>query len=178
MTGCSTKSNFYQLHTPQTEQKQGTSHLRHTVIGIGEVSLPAYLDKPQVVTRITQGRLQINETERWAGELDKNIQSVVSDNLSALLPQYTFMNAPWDEPVQDRYRIYITIDRFDGDNNGVVTLKGRWSLVDREENKLITGEVIDFTQKGEVGMDGLVTTQSRVLQAMSKQIAQKIRRYL
>ena len=177
--GCSSKSNFYQLHTASVDDVQRTKHIKKTVIGIAEVDLPEYLDKPQIVTRLSASQLKVNETERWVGAFDKNIQTVLADNLSRLLPQYSFLTHPWEEPMEDRYRIYLSVERFDGDTkSGVVTFNGRWSLVDVENNRLITGEDIDYTERGGVSVDALVQTQSRLLERLSRHIAQRVKRYL
>ena len=177
--GCSSKSNFYQLHTASVGDVQRTKHIKKTVIGIAEVDLPEYLDKPQIVTRLSASQLKVNETERWVGAFDKNIQSVLADNLSRLLPQYSFLTRPWEEPVNDRYRIYLSVERFDGDaQTGEVTFSGRWSLVDVENNRLIVGEDIDYSERGGVSVDALVQTQSRLLERLSRHIAQRVKRYL
>jgi uncharacterized lipoprotein YmbA len=151
------------------------THIKRTIVGVAEVGLPEYLDKPEVVTRLSEGRLKMNETDRWAGAFDKNIQSVLTQNLSKLLPNYTFLASPWDEPVEDRYRVYVDVERFDGDLNGTVTLKGRWSLVDKEENRLVTGEKVHYIERGTPTIDGIVTTQSHMIDRLSRNIARKIR---
>jgi uncharacterized lipoprotein YmbA len=184
LTGCSSKSNFYQLHTSQTAPVNKTTHLKRTVIGVAEVELPEYLDKSEVVTRLSQGRLQVNETERWAGAFDKNIQSVLTKNLSRLLLQYSFISYPWNEPVKEKYRIYLSIDRFDGDTTtGMVMLEGRWTLVNMEDNSVVTGQSIRYHEraavdKSAVTIDEMVTTQSQMLDKLSRLIAGKVRRYL
>jgi uncharacterized lipoprotein YmbA len=113
MTGCSTKSNFYQLHTLENADRKQEVLMQNRVIGIDQIKLADYLDKPQIVTRISPERLQLHEENRWVGALDKNIQSLLSKKLSKELPHYTFLVSPWDEPVEDKYRIYVDIERFD-----------------------------------------------------------------
>jgi len=175
MAGCSSKSNFYQLH-PQTQQNTAqTVHLRGSIVGVAEVEVADYLDKPQIVTRLSKGHLQLHEEERWVGALDKNIQSMLTHDLSKLLPHHTFLASPWEEPIDDRYRIYVKIDRFDGDVNGTVTLNGRWSLTDREENRLIVGEKVHYVAHGSNTLEGIVTTQSKMIDRLSQEIAKKIR---
>jgi len=179
-SGCSSKSNFYQLY-PQTEQEKSmqTSRLHKKIIGIAEVDLPEYLDKPQIVTRLSSGRLNVNEEERWAGALDKNIQSVIAKNLSGILPQYTFLSKPWEEPLRENYRIYLSVARFDADiKSGDVVFEGRWSLSDPENNRLITGEEVHFKEQGALTLDAMVKAQSRLLERLSRHIAKKLKQSL
>ena len=175
MAGCSSKSNFYQLHAPQNGVKKQTYRLKSTVVGIDQVDLADYLDKPQIVTRLSKGRIHLHEEDRWAGALDKNIQSILTQNLSKALPNYTFLASPWDEPVEDKYRIYVDVEHFDGDMNGTVTFDGRWSLVDKENNRLVTGEKVHYVEQGAPTIDGIVTTQSHIINRLSHDIAKKIR---
>jgi uncharacterized lipoprotein YmbA len=175
LTGCSTKSNFYQMH-PKAREKSGDSRQNSKVIiGIAKVEVSEYLDKPEIVTRLSAGRLSVHEKERWVGSFAKNLQSVLQHNLSAMLPRYALVAYPWEEPLSDRYRIYLTIDRFDGDAAGMVTLSGRWSLVDREDDRVIIAERINDRLQGGTSLDAIVDTQSRLLYTLSRHIAQRVR---
>ncbi|KYJ87684.1 PqiC family protein [Sulfurovum riftiae] len=174
-SGCSSKSNFYQLH-PKSPQTTGSSQSkRGTVIGIAEVEVAEYLHKSEIVTRMSAGRINVHETDLWAGSFAKNIQSVLMHNIAVLLPRYTFLNYPWEEPIDDRYRIYVTIDRFDGYETGSVTLQGRWSFVNKEDNKVLYSESINYTAQGGKTLDEIIDTQSRLLERLSRRIANKIR---
>ena len=173
--GCSSKANFYQLHPKSTQETEGSRSARSTVIGIADVEVAEYLTKSELVTRLSAGRVSVHSEALWAGSLAKNIQTVLRHDLSALLPRYTFLASPWEEPIDDRYRIYVTIDRFDGYENGKVTLQGRWSLVDKEENKVLYSESVNYTAQGGQTLDEIVDTQSSLLDRLSRRIASKVR---
>jgi uncharacterized lipoprotein YmbA len=175
LAGCSSKSNFYQMHPREIKHHSSVNTLKKMVIGVAEVDVAEYLDKPQIMTRLSSEKLKLHETERWAGGFEKNIQSVLTYDLSMMLPRYTFLARPWNEPIEDRYRIYIRIDRFDGDSNGTVTLDGRWSLVEVEERKALISEEIHLQQKGAPTIDGIVATQSSLLARVSKHIAKRLK---
>jgi len=175
LAGCSSKSNFYQLHPKMVQKTEKKALKRGTVIGIGEVEVAEYLNKPEIVTRLSAGRIDVHEKERTAGSFPKNIQSVLAHNLSLLLPAYTVLTSPWEEPVSDRYRIYVVIDRFDGDSSGSVAMRGRWSLVDKIDEKVLFGESIDYSLQGGATLDAIVDTQSRLLDRLSRHIAARIR---
>jgi len=177
LAGCSGKSEFYRLRP--TLQPPAGSHTIHPgrVLGIGEVQVSDYLDKPEMVTRLAPSRLKVHEEQRWAGSLAKSIQEVLQQDLTPLLPRVTVLNYPWEEPVDDRYRLYVTVDRFDGDANGTVTLAGHWSLADRNDSKVVAGEKFRYVERGAPGPAGVVATQSTLLERLSRHIAGKIRRY-
>jgi len=175
LAGCSAKSSFYQLHPKAKESAQSRSHQKGTVIGVAEVEVSEYLNKPEIVTRLSAGRLSVHQDDRWAGSFTKNLQAVLRHNLATLQPRYTFLSYPWEEPIDDNYRVYVTIDRFDGDAAGLVTLEGRWSLVDRNESKVLFSENIKYAQKGGTSLDAIVDTQSRLLYKLSQRISSKVR---
>jgi len=175
LAGCSAKSSFYQLHPKAKESAGAKTRQKSVVIGIAEVEVPEYLDKPEIVTRLSAGRVSVHQDERWAGSFPENLQSVLRQNLGSMLPRYTFLSSPWEEPVSDNYRIYLSIDRFDGDAAGLVTLEGRWSLVDRNASKVLYSETIHDTLQGGTSLDAIVDTQSRLLYSLSRRIANKVR---
>lgn len=175
LAGCSAKSSFYQLQPKVKESTKTSRQHKGAVIGIAEVEIPEYLDKPEMVTRLSAGRLSIHQEERWAGSFPENLQTVLKQNLAAMLPGDTFLSYPWEEPVSDNYRIYVTIDRFDGDRAGLVTLEGRWSLVDRNASRVLYAEQIHDRLQGGTSLDAIVDTQSRLLYRLSRRIANKVR---
>lgn len=175
LSACSSKSNFYQLHPSTMQSADAVKSKKGTVVGIAEVEVAEYLKKSEVVTRLSAGRLHVHESDLWAGSFADNIQSVLMHNIATLLPRYNFLSYPWEEPIEDRYRIYVTIDRFDGYETGNVTLQGRWSLVNKEDNRLIYSEAINYSAQGDTSLDAIVHTQSRLLDRLSRRIASKIR---
>jgi len=176
--GCSSKSELYRLE-PTIQNHEGTRTLReHRLLGIAEVDVADYLEKPELITRVSPTHLQPHDEQQWAGSLSGSIQAVLQENLSALLPGVGILRYPWEEPLSDPYRLYVSIDRFDGDLNGTVTLSGRWSLIDRREDRLVAAERFRYSAKGPAEKtDDIVQTQSSLLERLSRRIASKIRAY-
>ncbi|WP_292657661.1 membrane integrity-associated transporter subunit PqiC [Nitratifractor sp.] len=175
LAGCSSKSDYYRLQPRLMPQHKIQPLHTHRLIGIGEVQVADYLEQKSLTTRISPERLQVHDTDLWAGSLSKNIQQVLQSNLSQLLPSNTFLAYPWEEPLSDAYRLYLTVDQFDGDANGTVTLSGHWSLVNRQKDRLVLGENFRLTAQGAPETSGIVATQSRLLERLSRRIAARIR---
>ncbi|HEX5606452.1 MAG TPA: PqiC family protein, partial [Candidatus Binatia bacterium] len=64
-------------------------------LGIGPIKIPRYLDREQLVTRISQNRFAIAENDRWAEPLEENFSRVLSENLSILLQIDRVAAFPW-----------------------------------------------------------------------------------
>jgi len=180
LAGCSSKSNFYQLQPTVENKYSHRSISNHKIISIGSVEIPEYLTKQEMITHLLPGRLNLHETERWIGPLDKNIQYVLRKNLENTLSRYILISYPWEEPFNDDYRILLKIERFDSDINGLVTLDARWSLVRQSDREVLYTQTVIYTEQGlspkESGgtFEGVVNAQSKLLEHLSKDIAQKI----
>ena len=171
LIGCSTKSNFYQLR-PHSSTLHNTMIQKDHILTIAEVKVAPYLDKPQIVTRINDTQLKLNEFDRWAGDIDKNIQQVVTKNLSLKLPRYTILAKPLQEPINEKYTLFITIDKFDGDNSGNVILSGHWSLIDAQNQILLKGKKFSYISHiNKPQINTIVEAQSQLLESLSKDIS-------
>jgi uncharacterized protein len=83
----STPSRFYVLNTlPASETVPATAAERGPVIGVGPITLPKYLDRPQIVTRASRNQLALGEFDRWAEPLQDNVLRVLAQNLMLLIP--------------------------------------------------------------------------------------------
>ena len=175
LAGCGSRTDYYRLHpTLLPSQKNRPLHPRQ-IVGIGEVQVADYLQKESLPTQLGPGRIKLDDTALWAGSLSKNIQRVLQADLSRLLPARTFLSYPWEEPLSDATRLFLTVDRFDGDLNGTVTFAGHWSLINRKEDRLVTGESFNYVRRGLPTAAGIVETQSRLLERLSRRIASQIR---
>ncbi|ADV46867.1 PqiC family protein [Nitratifractor salsuginis] len=175
LAGCSSRSEYYRLQPRLQPHRDVTPLSTRHIVGIGEVQVTDYLQQKALTLRLGPSRLKVKENALWAGSLDKNIQKVLQHNLAQLVPDYTFLSYPWEEPLSDRTRIYVTVDRFDGDSNGTVVLEGHWSLVDREKDRMVLGEDFHYMQRGAANLPGIVATQNRLLERLSRRIASRIR---
>jgi len=80
--GKSASSKYYVL-SPLPQSK--LSGADGTAIGVFPVSMPDYLDRPQIVTRVSENEIKLDEFSRWAEPLKESFYTVLVDNLSTLL---------------------------------------------------------------------------------------------
>ena len=170
LIGCGTPTESYRLNIPAYSKNTSHSMGRYTV-GIARVDLADYLDQPQIVQRQGDVKLHILETKRWAGSLDTNIQQALASVLRKYKAHTTFVIKPNDYPVHERYRIYVRIDRFDGDENGTVRLDGNWHLVRLDDDRTVAARRFHQIRHGEPSIEGVVRTQSAMIDALAKHIA-------
>ncbi|MGH7913651.1 MAG: PqiC family protein, partial [Candidatus Binataceae bacterium] len=64
-------------------------------IGIGPIKLPGYLDRDEVVTRVSPNRLELSNMDRWAEPLDNNFKQVIAQDLTQSLGTHSITFYPW-----------------------------------------------------------------------------------
>ena len=178
VTGCSTlgggkdTTHFYSLSSFDSASALTNNPLK---LGIGPVRLPHRLKRPQIVTRINQNELYVNEQYQWAGSLKEDITQVLTDNLSALLGTEQIEKYPWKRHYKPDYRVRIQIEQLDGEPGKSVTLKARWWLRNNLSNKLSPAKKSTFSVPVQ-GKDftQYVAAQSRAIYQLSQAIASDI----
>jgi len=173
--GCvshSPPANFYVLTA--TAQPHDLS-MPEMLIGVGPVNLADYLKRKQLVNRSSEVRLQLDEFNRWAGELDRNITRVMAENLSRLLSVDAVLPYPWSASLELDYQIVLDINRFDFDEHGKVVLDVQWLIFAQSQNKLIDVQRQHFalTVTG-TSQEAQVKAQSEALARLSRALARAI----
>src|SRR5882757_4935 len=85
LSGCaeSKPARFYVL-TPLMAAKEATA-AKGPALGVGPVVIPQYLDRPEIVTRSSDNRLDLANFDQWGGRFGDNITRALAENLSGLL---------------------------------------------------------------------------------------------
>ena len=99
------------------------------LVGVLPVSLPGYIDRPQVVTWAAPGELRIDEFVRWGEPLDEGVTRTLMENLGALLPEGQVIRTPYSSTVVPRCRVKMELSLFGPQAGGLVRLEGRWALL-------------------------------------------------
>ena len=169
-------SRFFALtslpRTGQTAQDPaGTNGL---VLGIGPIKFPGYLDRQQMVTRISQNRFAVAENDRWAEQLEENFSRVLSQNLSILLQTDRIVAYPWVRSQQPTYQVQIEVLRFERNEEQIVELWVRWSIVDSTK-KIVHKESYLTKPVRDKSTEASVAALSETVADLSRDIASAIR---
>jgi uncharacterized lipoprotein YmbA len=139
-------------------------------LGIGPVTLPNYLERPQIVTTAAGPELHIDEFDRWAGSLKEDIGRVVAEDISALLDSDRVLIYPWRRSTVD-YQVQMEILRFEGAPGQQVVLKVQWAVFDKA-GKMPVLKVSEFQRPATgPGFDALVDALSLTLADLSREMA-------
>ncbi len=150
---------------------------RPLAVDLATLRLPRYLDRPQIVTRVQAGRLELDEYHQWGDNLAKNIQRVLARNLSLLLASSdvtAFTRRP-SGPLDAR--VDIEIAQFERGPDGRVQLSAQWWLRPRDDAGRAMAYTTDLASAplaATDGMDATVAAMSELLGRFSSVIATAI----
>ena len=176
--GTSTPSNFYLLRAlPESEDSLATAQGKNSrSVLVGPITLPAYLDRTQIVTLFGNNELTMDEFSRWAEPLPDNFYRVLMENLSLLLNTPRVYAYDRRGPAPAEFQIIIDITRFESDARGDAYLTAFWTVLgkDGDSHKIERKSVFRATAST-ADLTGMVTAQNRTLTKFSREIAKAIR---
>jgi uncharacterized lipoprotein YmbA len=201
LLGCASTppSSFYVL-TPIPEAAAGNGDISGggVSLGLGPVAFPRFLDRPQLVTRDSSNRLDVDEFNRWGGTVQDDFLRVWGENLAQLLGTSRIYVFPTESRTPVDFRITAEVASFEGMPGGDAVLKVRWALLDpdlerswamREDfyrcpvrgdttgasGKPLSGKV-EQQAAAAAQSEAVVAAMSRCLGEFSRDVAQVVRR--
>jgi uncharacterized lipoprotein YmbA len=172
-------TRFFVL-TPLARQERDTagsgSPPDRGALGVGPITFPGYLDRDQLITRISENRFAVAENNRWGEPLEENFVRVLSQNLSVLLASDKVTRFPWPSTDRPTYQVEVDVLRFEADTTGRVRLVARWVL-----REVATGETPGVRESrldraaGGRSADASVAALSQLLADFSSEVADAVR---
>jgi uncharacterized lipoprotein YmbA len=190
--GCSSTppTRFYVLSAIADQAPVFTG--KGPAIGIGPITLPQYLNRPQIVTRVSGNQLAVAEFDQWGGDLNDNLTRTLAANLSNLLQTDRVSLFPWKDEAPIDYQVTIDVENFEQDVDGSSVLTAYWSIVDPRSGKVKLVHRSSYRDKGDAAASGaaestatsqgggaqpygaIVAAMSRNLGTLSRDIASAI----
>ena len=176
--GCATSpsARFYILSGIEGMEKAPPAAMeKEATIGVGPVSIPDILDRPQLVTLSGANEVSIAEFDRWSGSYRNEIARVLTENLSVLLPSQRVVSYAWGRRISLDRRITVDIIRLDGALGETVFLKANWALLGENGAKTLLVRRVDISEPvNGGGYAGYVAALSRALAKLSREIAMAV----
>ncbi|MBK7685649.1 MAG: membrane integrity-associated transporter subunit PqiC [Rhodocyclaceae bacterium] len=178
LTACSSTptTHFYVLSGMSHVQSASPQNAKQVSVVIREVRLPQYLERPQIITRGGDNRIQLADDAQWAGNLQQDMTRVLTENLGQLLNSELVFSAPHNGPIKPDFRVDVEILRFEQGVDGRVTLSARWWLIRGGDNALVEAPSITLNGSaiGERSRDALVASMSKLYGELAQLIAHSI----
>jgi hypothetical protein len=180
LVGCASTqpSRFYVLSDLQSLETAppARSDGQGPAIGIGPVTFPKYLDRPQIASLASRHELNFAEFERWAEPLDLTMARALAGHLSTLVPTDRIAIFPWPRGTPVDYQVSIEVMHFVGQVGGAGTLIASWSIVQEEDRAPVVNRRSRFTaQAAGQGYEAVVAAMSQTVADLGRVIAEVIR---
>ena len=145
-------------------------------VGLGPVTLPGYLSRSSLVTRVDDTRVHYAEGDLWAEPLGKQFTRTLSENLSRALGGARIVDYAWYPSVPIDVAVAVNVLAFEVDSTGAATLNAGWALRDphsRQGGYEGRSSIVEPAggPPGEAAGDAAVAALSRALAQLSREVA-------
>jgi hypothetical protein len=172
--GPSPRSNYYLLSAlpDQETGEETTAAFDGLSVGIGPVSFPGYLDRPQIVIRTGPNEISFSEFDRWAEPLKNNFMRVLKEDLVDRLKTDSIFVYPWPAGAVFEFQVSVEVARFDARPGGNATLEVQWMILRDHDGKVVVSRRSSYrADLGGSDANAIVAAQSRTVAAFSRDVA-------
>jgi len=104
------------------------------IVGVLPISLPGFLERPQLVAWSAPGEVRVDEFLRWAEPLDASVQRVLADDLETSLASRV-IRSPWARSTTVQCRVRVELVRFGLQPGGEVALSARFVILPAQNER-------------------------------------------
>lgn len=142
---------------------------------VGPVSVPALVDRPQMVFSKSAGQVQIDEFNRWAMPLSDNIsRALVADLAQALGTTQVWPHSPPISATAD-VQVVVNVQRFETTPGDAALIGVMWTVRRGTGGSTKVGHSLVRETIAGPGVEPAVAAHSRALARVSADIASAIR---
>lgn len=181
LVGKSKPANFYVLTAlPENTAPIAVSGNTFPDLGVGQVRIPAFLDRPQIVTKVAENQIALSEFNRWGESFQSGITRVFRENMVVLLGGADVSAFPWLQPFPKDYVVHLVVLEFEASTyHDEVRLRVMYRITNSKQTESFIVEEMEFSRPIEAGDDAehysrIADAMSKTLGDMSRAIAEKI----
>lgn len=155
----------------------GVASESHTItVGLGPISVPRYLDRPEVVTRLTDTEFSVSDTDRWGEPLDTGVSRVLTQDLSSELPRLEVVPFPWSKKTQIDYRVSVEFLRLERTADGKAEVQAIWTIRKGLDKQFVQRGTTTTTRAAGTDQRSASAALSEGVAQVSRDIAQALKR--
>jgi uncharacterized protein len=170
------RPDAFRYYTLASSAEPAVKSASGLTVGLGPVTLPGYLSRPGLVTRMGDTQVHYAEGDLWAEPLAKQFTRTLSEDLSRALGGARIMDYPWYPGAPVDVAVAVTVVAFEVDSTGTATLNASWTVRDPQSRKVgYEGQsaIVEPAggTPGEASGDAAVAALSRALARLSRELA-------
>ena len=177
LPGCLKRSKIAETYVLDPVAARGAALPDETpasVVGVLKVTVPGWLERPQVAARGADGLLVANEYARWGEPFPRGVQRVLTENLAALLPDRRVVAAPFAPSLPVGHRVDVTVTEAARQLDGTVLVEARWAVLG-PKGETLRQRRSSHRASPAAGAAGTVAGTSEALAGLSREIAEVVR---
>jgi uncharacterized lipoprotein YmbA len=168
------RSRYYTLTPPAAPERSAettaATAASPVVYGLGPITLAPYLDRNQIVTRLSPTEVAYAQWDRWAEPLRESLATALRQTLWNELGTEEILMYPWAGTSVD-YQIGVAFERFETETNGDTRLVARWLLRDVRRDRAVVRRETSATR---ATVPGDRTASTAALSAMVGDLGHEI----
>ena len=144
-------------------------------LGVGPVTLPRYLDRPQLVTRTSATELRVHEHARWSAPLSELISESLAEQLRAQLGLEEAVRYPWPITSPPPLAIRIEVQQFEAVLPDSAVLRARWEVLDAAGGRVGEARAVDYRTHSPPNPGAVAPALSRLVALLAADISATLR---
>jgi uncharacterized lipoprotein YmbA len=169
--GCGRTSPVVTFHTLSPLALR-TPATRPLALEIMPVQLPELLQRSQIVVMENRGVHRLATTHRWGNTLEKDLQRVLVENLSALLGSPSVVPYPEGGAT---LRLALDVSQCDGTPGGTLQFRATWRVTRLDTGQRVLLRRTELAEPvGGSRIEDLVSAHDRLLVKLSQEISEAL----
>jgi uncharacterized lipoprotein YmbA len=144
-------------------------------VSVGPVSVPAVVDRPQIVVSTSANQVSLDESNRWAAPLQDGLSAVLAENLAGILGTPSVTVFPKESSAGAQYRVAVDLQRFESTPGVSAVMDATWVVRRAKDGMAQTGRTSVRETVQDRSFEALAAAHSRAAGRLSKDIAEAIR---
>ena len=166
------RTRFFVLE-PVAAADAGAPPTAHAIaLGLGPVTFPGYLDRPQLVRRVSPHQIAISELDHWAEPVQATFTNVLQHDLLTRLNVSGISTSPWPAGAPLDYEVQVDVLHFEATTDGTAELADRWTVRNSKTKQALLVRDADVKRlSASATTEGAVAALSETVGALSQDIA-------
>jgi uncharacterized lipoprotein YmbA len=145
-------------------------------VGVGPVTLPAYVDRAELVFQSGDNEFQVPANAHWTGSLQGNVTQTLAEDLGRRLGSGNVAPSPWPANTPMRFQVIVNIGQFHAISGSGAILDVSWQVADPATHAVLRRRNAHLEEKVDGdGYAAVVAAESRLLDQLAAQIATSLR---